>query len=58
HRAILTALASRDAGHAAALMQAHVNGGLQRAHEACEPSRPPGAAHAPEASTSAPASDD
>jgi len=34
HRAILTALASRDAEHAAALMQAHVNGGLQRAHEA------------------------
>jgi phosphonate utilization transcriptional regulator len=36
HRAILTALASRDAAHAAALMHAHVNGGLQRAHEACE----------------------
>ena len=37
HRAILTALASRDAEHAAALMHAHVNGGLQRAREACEP---------------------
>jgi phosphonate utilization transcriptional regulator len=37
HRAILTALASRDADHASALMHAHVNGGLQRAHEACEP---------------------
>ncbi|HEX7932363.1 MAG TPA: phosphonate utilization associated transcriptional regulator [Paraburkholderia sp.] len=35
HRAILTALASRDAGHAAALMHAHVNGGLKRAREAC-----------------------
>ncbi len=28
YRAILTALASRDAGHAATLMLAHVNGGL------------------------------
>ena len=37
HRAILMALASRDAEHAAALMRAHVNGGRQRAHEACEP---------------------
>jgi DNA-binding GntR family transcriptional regulator len=37
HRAILTALASRDAGHAAALMHAHVNGGRQRAHDACDP---------------------
>lgn len=37
HRAILTALASRDGDHAAALMHAHVNGGRQRAHEACEP---------------------
>ena len=37
HRAILTALASRDATHAAALMHAHVNGGRQRAHEAYEP---------------------
>ncbi|MGF6572947.1 phosphonate utilization transcriptional regulator [Paraburkholderia sp. GAS333] len=37
HRAILTALASRDADHAAALMHAHVHGGLQRAHAACEP---------------------
>jgi phosphonate utilization transcriptional regulator len=37
HRAILTALASRDADHAAALMHAHVNGGLRRAHEACGP---------------------
>ena len=37
HRAILKALASRDADRAAALMHAHVNGGLQRAHEACEP---------------------
>jgi phosphonate utilization transcriptional regulator len=36
HRAILTALASRDAERAAALMHAHVNGGLQRAHVACE----------------------
>jgi phosphonate utilization transcriptional regulator len=35
HRAILTALASRDAEHAATLMRAHVNGGLQRAHAAC-----------------------
>ncbi|CAG4922828.1 hypothetical protein R69919_05042 [Paraburkholderia gardini] len=37
HRAILAALAARDAEHAAALMRAHVNGGRQRAHEACEP---------------------
>jgi len=37
HRAILTALASRDADQAAALMHAHVNGGRLRAHEACEP---------------------
>ena len=37
HRAILTALASRDPEHAAALMRAHVNGGRQRAHEAYEP---------------------
>ncbi|RDJ97368.1 phosphonate utilization associated transcriptional regulator [Paraburkholderia lacunae] len=37
HRAILTALASRDAEQAAALMRAHVNGGLRRAHAACEP---------------------
>jgi phosphonate utilization transcriptional regulator len=37
HRAILTALASRDAGRAAALMHAHVNGGRQRMHEAYEP---------------------
>jgi phosphonate utilization transcriptional regulator len=37
HRAILTALASRDAGHAAALMHAHVKGGRQRAHDACDP---------------------
>lgn len=36
HRAILTALASRDADRAAALMHAHVNGGRQRVHEACE----------------------
>ena len=36
HRAILKALASREADRAAALMHAHVNGGLQRAHEACE----------------------
>jgi phosphonate utilization transcriptional regulator len=36
HRAILTALASRDAGQAVTLMHAHVNGGLQRAHAACE----------------------
>ncbi|NKJ50051.1 phosphonate utilization associated transcriptional regulator [Burkholderia sp. SG-MS1] len=35
HRAILTALASRDAEHAATLMRAHVNGGLRRAHAAC-----------------------
>jgi phosphonate utilization transcriptional regulator len=35
HRAILTALASRDAERAAALMQAHVSGGLQRVREAC-----------------------
>jgi phosphonate utilization transcriptional regulator len=39
HRAILTALASRDADHAAALMHAHVHGGLQRAHAAGEPAR-------------------
>lgn len=43
HRAILTALASRDAEHAAALMHAHVNGGRQRAHEACEPAGQRGA---------------
>jgi phosphonate utilization transcriptional regulator len=36
HRTILTALASRDAELAATLMRAHVNGGLQRAHAACE----------------------
>ncbi|CAB3775520.1 hypothetical protein LMG28614_00004 [Paraburkholderia ultramafica] len=36
HRAILTALASRDADLAAKLMHAHVHGGLQRAHAACE----------------------
>ncbi|WP_233837468.1 phosphonate utilization associated transcriptional regulator [Paraburkholderia sp. ZP32-5] len=41
HRAILTALASRDAEQAAALMHAHVNGGLQRAHVACESARKP-----------------
>jgi phosphonate utilization transcriptional regulator len=35
HRAILTALASRDADRAAGLMRAHINGGLQRADEAC-----------------------
>jgi phosphonate utilization transcriptional regulator len=35
HRAILTAVASRDAEHAAALMHAHVDGGRQRAHQAC-----------------------
>jgi phosphonate utilization transcriptional regulator len=44
HRAILTALASRDAEQAAALMHAHVNGGLQRAHAACETAGPLGAA--------------
>jgi phosphonate utilization transcriptional regulator len=37
HRAILSALAARDGDHAAALMHAHVNGGRQRAHEACNP---------------------
>jgi phosphonate utilization transcriptional regulator len=37
HRAILTALASRDADHAATLMHAHVHDGLQRAHAACDP---------------------
>jgi phosphonate utilization transcriptional regulator len=37
HRAILTALASREPERAAALMHAHVNGGRQRAHEAYEP---------------------
>jgi phosphonate utilization transcriptional regulator len=37
HRAILTALASRDADHAASLMRAHIHGGLQRVHAACEP---------------------
>ncbi|WP_429301608.1 phosphonate utilization associated transcriptional regulator [Paraburkholderia sp. GAS199] len=42
HRAILTALASRDAEQAAALMQAHVDGGLRRAHEACETAGPSG----------------
>lgn len=36
HREILTALASRDAERAAALMRAHVEGGRRRAHEACE----------------------
>ncbi|MDE1181127.1 phosphonate utilization associated transcriptional regulator [Paraburkholderia sp.] len=36
HRAILTALASRDADRAASLMHAHVNGGRQRVHEAYE----------------------
>jgi DNA-binding GntR family transcriptional regulator len=40
HRAILTALASRDADHAAALMHAHVNGGLQRAREAYQAADP------------------
>ncbi|RFU44851.1 phosphonate utilization associated transcriptional regulator [Paraburkholderia sp. DHOC27] len=40
HRAILTALASREPERAAALMQAHVNGGRQRAHEAYEPAGP------------------
>ena len=42
HRAILTALASRDADQAATLMRAHVHGGLQRAHAACEPAGPLG----------------
>lgn len=37
HRAILTALASRDAELASTLMHAHVNGGRERVHEACEP---------------------
>src|SRR5258708_9124074 len=41
HRAILTALASRDADRAAVLMHAHVNGGRQRAHEACESAAEP-----------------
>ncbi len=40
HRAILTALASRDADLAAALMHAHVSGGQQRAHAACEAAGP------------------
>lgn len=35
HRAILNALASRDAGRAAALMHAHVHDGRLRAHAAC-----------------------
>ncbi|MCC8405860.1 phosphonate utilization associated transcriptional regulator [Paraburkholderia sp. MMS20-SJTN17] len=35
HRAILIALASRDAEQAAHLMRAHVQGGLQRAHAVC-----------------------
>lgn len=39
HRGILTALASREPEHAAALMRAHVDGGRQRAHEAYEPVR-------------------
>jgi phosphonate utilization transcriptional regulator len=42
HRAILSALASRDADHAATLMRAHVHGGLQRAYAACEPAGPLG----------------
>jgi len=37
HRAILSALAARDADEAARLMRAHVDGGRQRAHEAAEP---------------------
>ena len=44
HRAILTALASRDAERAATLMHAHVNGGLQRARAACETAGPLGGA--------------
>ncbi|BDC42496.1 GntR family transcriptional regulator [Paraburkholderia terrae] len=37
HRAILSALAARNADKAAQLMLAHVDGGRQRAHEAVEP---------------------
>jgi phosphonate utilization transcriptional regulator len=36
HRAILSALAARDAEQAARLMLAHVDGGRQRAHDACD----------------------
>lgn len=50
HRAILKALASRDAEHAAALMHAHVNGGLQRAHAACETAGPLNVVRVPAAS--------
>jgi phosphonate utilization transcriptional regulator len=50
HRAILTAVASRDAEHAAALMHAHVNGGMQRAHAACEPAGPLSVVRMPTAS--------
>jgi phosphonate utilization transcriptional regulator len=37
HRAILSALAARNADEAAQLMRVHVDGGRQRAHEAVEP---------------------
>ena len=37
HRAILSALAARDADEAARRMLAHVDGGRRRAHEAVEP---------------------
>lgn len=50
HRAILTALASREPEQAAALMHAHVNGGLQRAHAACEPEGTLGVVRMPPAS--------
>jgi DNA-binding GntR family transcriptional regulator len=37
HRAILSALAARNADEAARLMRAHVEGGKRRAHEAVQP---------------------
>ncbi|MBP0594447.1 phosphonate utilization associated transcriptional regulator [Paraburkholderia sp. LEh10] len=40
HRAILSALAARDADEAARQMLAHVDGGRQRVHEAGEPRAP------------------
>jgi phosphonate utilization transcriptional regulator len=55
HRAILTALASRDAEHAAALIRGHVNGGLQRARAACETAGPQAC---PSGSPAAPVSGD
>ena len=44
HRAIVTALASRDPARAEALMRAHVEGGRRRAHAAYEASSEPSSA--------------